>query len=200
VLYDPERGRFLRSLELESSERRLDPVLDASLLWLGLFDELEPEDPRVQATTHAVRQGLWVRSGVAGLARNEAEAAGAATDRERATGRPSVAPTLWLAQHRIRAAKRPRDLEEARILLLWATARAEGTGLIPERLDPVSGTADGIGPSLEATAAFVTTVLEYGERARLLARCDRCGEPAPARRARHVAARTALLPAVVADL
>ena len=198
ALYDPERGRFLRSVVVEEGERRLDATLDASLLWLGLFDDLEPEDPRVRATCAAVRGGLWVRSGVAGLARHEADAAGPGSDR--AAGRPSIAPTLWLAQHMIRVARKSQDLEEARILLLWAAARAEGTGLLPERLDPASGGADGVCPSLDATAAFVATVLDYGERARLLARCDRCGEPAPARRARRVADRVALLPGVVADL
>jgi GH15 family glucan-1,4-alpha-glucosidase len=201
TLYDPERGRFLRSVAVEGGERRLDATLDSSLLWLGLFDDLEPEDPRVRATCAAVRSALWVRSGAAGLARHETDAAGPGPDRERGAGRPAVAPTLWLAQHLIRAARKTQDLEEARILLLWAAARAEGTGLLPERLDAATGAADGICPSLNATAAYVTTVLDYGERARMLARCDRCGEPAPARRARRVAARgVSSLPGVVADL
>jgi GH15 family glucan-1,4-alpha-glucosidase len=201
TLYDPERGRFLRSIVVEGGERRLDATLDASLLWLGLYDDLEPEDPRVRATGAAVRSALWVRSGVAGLARHESDAAGAELDRDRSHGRPALAPTLWLAQHLIRGARKTQDLEEARILLLWAAARAEGTGLLPERLDPATAAADGLCPSLQATASFVTTVLDYGEKARLLARCDRCGEPAPARRSRRVTARgAASLPSVVADL
>ena len=199
TLYDAERGRFLRVLIVDGVERRLDPSLDASLLWLGLFDDLEPEDPRVRATAAAVRASLWVRSGTAGLARHEGDIAHAGIEREPRPGRPSIAPTLWLAQHAIRAARKTQDLEDARILLLWASARAEGTGLLPETLDPATGAADGICPSLAATAAYVTTVLDYGERARLLARCDRCGEPAPARRSRR-GASPALLPGLVADL
>lgn len=192
TLFDPERGRFLRSLTLEQGERRLDPTLDASLLWLGLFDDLEPEDPRVKATAEAVRASLWVRSGAGGIARHEGDLA--------ETGRPHIAATLWLAQHAIRAARRLQDLEGARILLLWTSARAEGTGLLPERLGSASAAA-GICPSLGATAAYVATVLDYGERARLLARCDRCGEPAPARRGRRAAERGATsLPGLVAHL
>jgi hypothetical protein len=110
-----------------------------------------------------------------------------------------VLATLWLAQHGIRAARRLQDLEGARVLLLWTAARSEGAGLLPDRLDAETRVA----PSLAATAAFVTTVLDYGDRSRLLARCDRCGEPAPARRARRAAMadlRTPLPPGVVADL
>ncbi|HEV8129127.1 MAG TPA: glycoside hydrolase family 15 protein [Candidatus Eisenbacteria bacterium] len=209
-LYDPERGRFLRSVILERgeraernadsaepSERRLDLTLDASLLWLGLLDDLEPEDPRVKATADAVRDALWIREGAGGLARSEADAATAFGNQ--GVGRASLLATLWLAQHGIRAARRLQDLEGARVLLLWTSARSEGAGLLPDRLDAETRVA----PSLAATAAFVTTVLDYGDRSRLLARCDRCGEPAPARRARRAAMadlRTPLPPGVVADL
>ncbi|MGE5179059.1 MAG: glycoside hydrolase family 15 protein [Bacteroidota bacterium] len=200
TFYDPERGRFLRALSMEEGERRLDPTLDASLLWLGLFDDLEPEDPRVKATAAAVRAGLWI-PGLGGLARHEADAGDAGTEREGSGGRASLKPTLWLAQHTIRAARHAQDLEAARILLLWTAARAEGSGLLPERLLPGAAPGEGTCPSLGATAAFVTTVLDYGERARLLARCDRCGQPAPVRRARGATARAARsLPGLVADL
>ncbi len=209
ALYDPERGRFLRSVILErgergepgeATERRLDLTLDAALLWLGLFDDLEPEDPRVKATADAVRAALWLGGGTGGLARHEADATvafGSPADPTEGTGRASVLATLWLAQHGIRAARRLQDLEGARVLLLWTSARADGAGLLPDRLDAEST----IAPSLAATSAFVTTVLDYAERSRLLARCDRCGEPAPARRSRRAAERApASLPGVVADL
>ena len=176
----------------------LDATLDASLLRLGLLDDLEPEDPRVKATVQAVRGALWLRSVTGGLARNEADAAGVPGDE--GGGRPSITATLWLAQHAVRAARRLQDLEDARVILMWTAARAEGMGLLPERLDVGRGAPEA-SPSLAATAAYVTTVLDYRDRARLLARCDRCGEPAPARRARRGADRiSGSLPGIVAHL
>jgi len=201
-LYRPETGRFARSIEREGEDRRLDPTVDASLLWLGLFDDLEPEDPRVKATVDAVRTRLWVRTGVGGLARYEHDALGSVgTDLAEVPGNPWIACTLWLAQHAIRNARRVQDLEPARILLLWASARAEGNGALPEQLHPYRGETTSHSPSAVAHAWFVGTVLEYAERLRTLNRCDRCGEPAPARRERRrLPAPLPSLPGIVAHL
>jgi GH15 family glucan-1,4-alpha-glucosidase len=218
-LYDAERGRFLRSIiansgansGADSGGSRADTTLDASLLRLGLLDDLEPEDPRVRSTVAAVRAALWVRAG-GGLARHESDAAGPGMETGHLGpggpgGLASVTATLWLAQHAIRSARKLQDLEGARVLLLWTAARAEGVGLLPERVGAAGSGAGapegaiGPSPSLAATAAYVTTVLDYRERARLLLRCDRCGEPAPARRARRAAERNgASLPGIVAHL
>lgn len=201
-LYRPETGRFSRSIALSEATRRLDPTIDASLLWLGLFDDLEPEDPRVKATVEAVRARLWVRTGVGGLARYEHDALGSVgTDLAEVPGNPWIASTLWLAQHAIRNARRAPDLEPARILLLWATARGEGNGALPEQLHPYRGETTSISPSVAAHAWFVSTVLEYAERLRALNRCERCGEPSPARRERRrLQAPLPSLPGIVAHL
>jgi GH15 family glucan-1,4-alpha-glucosidase len=200
--------RFSRAL-LETGEgRERDDAIDASLLTIGLLDDFEPEDPRVAATVAAVRERLWVRTGTGGLARYEGDpigsVGGGGAD---VPGSPHVAPTLWLALHAIRAARKLQDLEPARTILFWAAARAEGAGLLPERLHPYRGRTTAPAPSLTAHAWFVRAAVEYAERARELTRCERCGEPAPARRVRGrrggvtsaaLAARS--LPGVVPDL
>ncbi|HEX7078774.1 MAG TPA: glycoside hydrolase family 15 protein [Candidatus Eisenbacteria bacterium] len=198
--YRPDLGRFVRSAPREGDARAVDATLDASLLWLGLFDDLEPEDPRVRATVDAVKARLWVRTGVGGLARYERDALGSiGSDLAEVPGNPWIAATLWLAQHSIRSARSLQDLAGARILLLWAAARAEGAGCLPEQLHPYGGGTVSASPSLGAHAWFVATVADYVERARTLTRCERCGEPAPARRERRVAvdARPSL-PGIVA--
>ena len=199
---------FHRGLSETEGEWRVDGTADASLLLLGLLDDFEPEDPRVRATVAETKERLWVRTGTGGLARYEGDRVGsvggdvtAPTD---VPGSPNVAATLWLALHAIRAARRLQDLEPARTILFWAAARAEGIGLLPERLHPYRGRTVGPAPSLAAHAWFVQTAIDYSERVRLLTRCDRCGEPSPARRERRRAGAPALragsLPGVVADL
>ncbi len=181
-LYRPEWGRFTRSLTRVGRALRPDPTIDASLLWLGLFDDAEAEDPRVCATTEVVRAALWVRTGIGGIARYERDPLGSVgTELPDIPGNPWIAATLWLAQHTIRTAKRAKDLDPARTLLLWCAARAEGWGALPEQLHPYRGETTAPSPSLLAHAWLVGTVADYVERFRLLRRCDRCGAPAPTR-------------------
>ncbi|HEU4724843.1 MAG TPA: hypothetical protein VFU59_06040, partial [Candidatus Eisenbacteria bacterium] len=199
---------FRRGLATFEEGPRLDATADASLLLLGLLDDFEPEDPRVRATVADVKERLWVRTGTGGLARYEGDRVGSVggdvASPAEIPGSPNIAATLWLALHEIRASRRLQDLEPARTILFWAAARAEGIGLLPERLHPYRGRTVGPAPSLAAHAWFVQAAIDYSERVRLLTRCERCGEPSPARRERRrpgaPAARTGSLPGVVADL
>jgi GH15 family glucan-1,4-alpha-glucosidase len=192
--------------------RRTDETADASLLLLGLLDDFEPEDSRVRATVADARERLWVRTGTGGLARYEGDLVGSVgggvAEGIDVPGSPNVAATLWLALHAARAARKVQDLEPARTILFWAAARAEGIGLLPERLHPYRGKTTGPIPSLAAHAWFVQAALDYSERLRLLTRCERCGEPAPERRERRRGgmstaespATPASAPGIVADL
>lgn len=169
-----------------------DGELDASLLWLGLLDGLEAEDPKVKATVTAVKGALWVRTGVGGIARFERDPLGSVgTDLAEVPGNPWITTTLWLAQHSILTAQRTQDLDQARTLLLWCAARSEGWSGLPEQLHPYRGETTSAMPSMPAHAWLIATVIDYVDRLRSLRRCDRCGAPAQARRER-------LLPGLVA--
>jgi GH15 family glucan-1,4-alpha-glucosidase len=173
----------------------VDAGIDASLLLPGLFDDFEPEDPRVRATVESVKRRLWARAGSGGLIRYEGDRSGrSASDAPEDGEHPRIAPTLWLALQEARAARRLQDLEPVRTLLFWAAARAEGAGLLPERIHPARGGSSGTAPSLSAHAWFVQAALDYADRVRLLTRCDRCGEPGPVRRERRASAEVAAAP------
>lgn len=199
-LYHAPSGRFARAVFREGRSLRTDPTVDASLLWLGLFGDFEPEDSRIRATVDAVRSTLWVRTGVGGVARYERDPVGSVgTDLAEVPGSPSIAATLWLAQHAIRTARRSQDLDPARTVLLWCASRAEGAGYLPARLHPYRGTTTGPSPSLAAHAWLVATVLDYREKLRSLRRCERCGAPARDEREREpLMLPDPLLPGLVA--
>ena len=205
-LFRPEWGRYARSIAREGRGMRPDQTVDASLLWMGLWEDAEAEDARVKATVDAVREALWVRTGVGGLARHERDPLGSVgTDLAEIPGTPHVASTLWLAAHAIRAARRAQDLDPARTLLLWCAARTEGAAALPELLHPYRGETKGVAPSLTAHAWLAATVSDYVERLRLLRRCDRCGAPAAARREKRAPALVesvpeTLLPGLVTHL
>jgi len=188
-LFRSEWGRFATSLTRDGRTVRAEQRLDASLLWLGILGETEAEDARVRATVDAVKDALWVRTGVGGIARYERDPVDSVgTELPDVPGSPSVAATLWLAQHGIRIARRAQDLDPARTLLLWCAARTEGWGGLPERLHPYRGATTSPAPSLQAHAWLVSTVVDYAERLRNLRRCERCGAPAGTGREKRVAA------------
>ena len=181
-----DRGRFARSVAREGRALRADATVDASLLTLGLWGEMEPEDARVRATVEAIRETLWVRTGVGGLARYERDPLySVGSDLREVPGSPSILATLWLASHTIRVARRTQDLDPARTLLLWCAARAEGWSGLAEQLHPYRGETRSACPSMITHAWLVTTVADYSERLRSLKRCDRCGAPASTGRAKR---------------
>ncbi|HKW51387.1 MAG TPA: hypothetical protein VJQ53_06595, partial [Candidatus Eisenbacteria bacterium] len=188
------------SLVREGRSLRPDATIDASLLWVGLLDGVEAEDSKVRTTVEATRGALWVRTGVGGIARYERDPLGSVgTDLAEVPGNPSIAATLWMAQHSIRTAQRAQDLDSARTLLLWCSARAEGWGALPEQLHPYRGETTSASPSMAAHAWLVSTVVDYVERLRSLRRCERCGAPAAARQERRIEAPLeTLLPGFVA--
>ena len=163
-------------------------------------EEMEPEDARVRATVEAVRETLWVRTGVGGIARYERDPLySVGTELAEVPGSPSITATLWLANHAIRTARRTQELDPARTLLLWCAARTEGWSGLPEQLHPYRGETRSASPSMIAHAWLVATVVEYSERARLLRRCDRCGAPASSNRGkRGMALPDPLAPGLVA--
>ena len=196
----PEWGRFARSVAREGRVTRADATVDASLLTLGLWGEMEAEDARVRATVESVREALWVRTGTGGIARYERDPLySVGTELAEVPGSPSVTATLWLASHAIRVARKTADLDAARTLLLWCAARAEGWSGLPEQLHPYRGETRSACPSLLAHTWLVATVADYVERLRLLKRCDRCGAPASSGRGRRaLALPDSLAPGLVA--
>ncbi|HET9251365.1 MAG TPA: glycoside hydrolase family 15 protein [Candidatus Eisenbacteria bacterium] len=196
----PEWGRFARSVAREGRGVRADATVDASLLTLGLWGEMEPEDARVRATVDAVRETLWVKTGTGGIARYERDPLhSVGSELAEVPGSPSIAATLWLATHAIRVARKTQDLDAARTLLLWCAARAEGWSGLPEQLHPYRGETRSACPSLLAHTWLVGTVADYAERLRILKRCDRCGAPASSGRGRRgLALPDPLTPGLVA--
>ena len=196
-------GRFARSISRGGEESRIDATPDATLLWLSLFGDLEPEDARVRATADVVRDRLWLRSGPGGLRPHGADPGGSgdsAGDAADDGAQPSVTATLWLALHSIRTARTLRELEPARTILLWCAARAGVAGLLPERLaEAAHAGAQAAAPYMPAHAWLVWTVAEYEERFREIQRCERCGGPARGDRQRPALVKPPL-PGLVADL
>jgi GH15 family glucan-1,4-alpha-glucosidase len=171
-LYDEESGRFLKKIKRKGGmtvERDATPDASIGVIWsLGI---LSPDDPRVVSTMTQLHDRLAVREGIGGLARYTIDFYHAAvTPSERIPGNPWVITTLWDAQWRIARARTAADLDRPRETLLWAVARANAAGILPEQMHPLTGAPLSVAPLTWSHAVFVDTVLQFAEKEKELAR------------------------------
>lgn len=171
-LWDPEKGRFARSATLEAGGARRDTTIDASLYALFHFHALPVDDARVAATMGAVRDRLWVKTEVGGLARYENDTYHQVSkDVANVAGNPWFISTLWLAQYEIARAKDLGELESRALpLLAWATGRALPSGVLAEQVNPYTGEPLSVSPLTWSHAEFVAAVTKYTERRAALRR------------------------------
>jgi len=155
----------------------LDMTIDASLVviwYLGVFDT---HDPLVASTMQAIRDRLWVKTDVGGVARYEADYYQQVerNDIGRVPGNPWFICTLWWAQYLIAKSQREEELQEALILLQWVADRALPSGVLAEQVNPYTNEPLSVSPLTWSHAAFVTTTLEYLEKRRMLQRFSNGG-------------------------
>jgi oligosaccharide amylase len=159
-LWRPEVGRFVRGLRVDPSGPIPDLSVDASLFGLFYFGMLDARDEQVAATMCAVKEQLWVRTGVGGLARYEGDSYQNSGDRS-LPGNPWFICTLWLAQWQIAAAQRREELQPALEILRKTVLHALPSGVLAEQLEPHTGRPLSVSPLTWSHATFVAAVLEY---------------------------------------
>jgi GH15 family glucan-1,4-alpha-glucosidase len=165
-LYDPERGRFCRSVTRHpDGTLTRDATLDSSLFGLFAFGTLPADDPRVGRTMEAVRDGLRIRTEVGGIARYTGDSHWRhGHDPAVVPGNPWFVSTLWLSQWQIARAHSFEDLHQALTGLEWACRHATPTGLLAEQIHPFTGQPLSVCPRTWSHSTFIVTVWEYLEK------------------------------------
>ncbi|MBX8636739.1 MAG: glycoside hydrolase family 15 protein [Thermoplasmata archaeon] len=165
-LYSREDGRFLRGLICdEGSTPKRDNAVDASLSGIFLFGVLEPDDPMVAGTMKAIRDKLWVRGGIGGVARYDGDMYQRSADSTDVQGNPWFICTLWLADWYTAVAKDRKSLAKALELLKWTAQHALPSGILAEQIHPGTGYPLSVSPLTWSHAAFVDAVDRYLEKA-----------------------------------
>ncbi len=166
-LFDSERGVFHRRLAVEpSGELTPDSTVDSSVLHTLLLGAVDPLSEQARATIQTVRERLWVRTEIGGMARYDGDYYFRVLNDQ--PGNPWIICTLWLAQALCLTARRPEDLEEPLRLLRWTIERSRPTGVLPEQVHPITGEPLSVSPLTWSHAEAVATVLAYARRLREL--------------------------------
>lgn len=176
-LYSPDLKRFVKSLvPRKDGGFEQDITLDASIYAPFYFGVFDPNDERVVSTMEAIREGLWVKTEVGGVARypgdiyQRVEGAGL-------PGNPWIICTLWLAQWHIARATNSAQLREALPLLEWVAAHALPSGVLAEQIHPYTSRPLSVSPLTWSHATFVAAVMEYLHKREKTALCPTCGMP-----------------------
>jgi GH15 family glucan-1,4-alpha-glucosidase len=167
-LYRPALGRFVRGFYCRADgECQYDTTLDASLLGIITTGFLPPADARAAATARTVHDGLWVKTGIGGLARYTGDYYfRVSDDLDRVPGNPWIICTLWSADYHVLSAESVDDLQFPARLLAWAADRAGPTGLLSEQVHPYTGQPLSVSPLTWSHAALVDSTLRYLEKRR----------------------------------
>ena len=117
----------------------------------------------VAAEMARIREKLWVKTEIGGLARYEHDYYHQveATDIERVPGNPWVICTLWHAQYIIARATTLPELRQALPIMEWAVRRAFESGVLAEQYHPYTGAPMSVSPLTWSHSTFVIACVEY---------------------------------------
>lgn len=163
-MFHEAENRFVRSLYWNEEKRgyEQDLTLDASMYAVFDFELLPAEDPRVVSTMKAIRDRLWVRTDVGGLARYTNDYYHQVTkDTAKVPGNPWFICTLWYAEWVIAVAKSEAELQEAADLMKWTIRHALYSGILAEQVNPFSGEPLSVSPLTWSHASFIKVAQEY---------------------------------------
>jgi glucoamylase len=139
-----------------------DATIDASISGLWQFGMYSSEHPKISSNMEQIRQRLWVRTPIGGLARNENDRYHQVSqDINHIPGNPWFISTLWMAEWLTETAKTKADLAASQELLEWAVRNSLPSGILAEQLHPHTGEPLSVSPLTWSHAAYVTAVLGY---------------------------------------
>ena len=162
-LYSEEHGRFLRGLYVDNEGNLIaDETPESSVYGIFAFGVLPADDKRVVSTMEAIKQELWVKTEIGGIARYRDDYYFRNSDDiDIIPGNPWFICTLWLADWHVQSAKTVADLKEAKILIEWAADNIMETGMLPEQLHPITGEPQSVAPLTWSHATFIMVVERY---------------------------------------
>jgi glucoamylase len=178
-LYSPEHRRFLKSITLKrDGSVEKDSTVDASIYAPFYFGVLEPWDERVVSSMNAIKDRLWVKTTVGGIARYEEDGYHKVTDAlNDVPGNPWFICTLWVAQWHIAKARNFEELQEAMPFIEWACRRGLPSMVLAEQVNPFTDQPLSASPLTWSHAAVITTVIEYLLKLEQVHLCPECGMP-----------------------
>ncbi len=177
-LFDHDSGRFMNGVSDRAGSQQKDFRLDASLCGLFAFGVFPASDEKVVNTIEALKEKLWCRTELGGLARYELDHyQSVVVPSPDIPGNPWIISTLWYAQYLIEKAINSAELRDSIAVLNWVCERALRSGVLAEQVNPFTGDVVSVSPLMWSHATFIIVVQRYLSKHREVERCPTCGQP-----------------------
>jgi glucoamylase len=162
-LWQADLKRYARSLTPTGNGGYVaDNTIDASNAGLWMFGMYAPDDPKIVAMMGAIRERLWVKTEVGGLARYENDYYHQVSqDIPNVAGNPWFITTLWLAEWYAETANSAEELKNAMDLLLWVAERSLPSGVLAEQVNPYTNQPLSVSPLTWSHATYVAVVQRF---------------------------------------
>ena len=162
-LWQPELNCFARMINRKPDDSwEVDKVIDASLVGLWQYGMYDPDEPMITTTMQAIRDRLWVKTEVGGIARYENDNYHQVSqDIANVPGNPWFITTLWLSEWYAVTAQKPADLKPALELLEWVARRTLPSGVLAEQVNPYTNVPLSVSPLTWSHAAYIASVQSY---------------------------------------
>lgn len=168
-LYIEDRGYFRRSVSFELGEMVYDDAIDSSAYGIFEFGVFDPYDEKVVKTMEKIRDSLWVKTEIGGIARYYDDYYHQKSqDLDKVPGNPWFICTLWYAKWVIKKARNKMELNEALEIINWAAQNSLSTGIMAEQLHPYTGEPLSVSPLTWSHAEFVDTITDYVVKSNVL--------------------------------
>jgi GH15 family glucan-1,4-alpha-glucosidase len=114
------------------------------------------------ATIAAIKNRLWVKTEVCGIARYEDDKYHQISqDIEEVPGNPWFIITLWYAEWLVKTARNSEDIAKALELIEWVVDHALPSGVLAEQVNPYNKEPLSVSPLTWSHAAFVSTIQTF---------------------------------------
>ncbi|HEX5323016.1 MAG TPA: glycoside hydrolase family 15 protein [Capsulimonadaceae bacterium] len=170
-LWLEDKQRFARMINFApgSDKPEIDYNIDSAMYALFAFGMYDANDPKIVATMECIKDRLWVKTDIGGIARYENDYYHQVSqDIGNVPGNPWFMCTLWLAQWYIARAKKEAELEPAVEIMQWVQKHALCSGVLSEQVNPYTGAPLSVSPLTWSHAEYCRTVIAYMDRKAML--------------------------------
>jgi GH15 family glucan-1,4-alpha-glucosidase len=150
----------------EHGATELDTTVDSSAYAALVLGTCECDDPEMVSTAEIMKERLWVKTEVGGMARYEGDYyQRVEEDFGRVPGNPWFISTLWYAQYTIMRAESVGELRDGALPILeWVAEHALPSGVLAEQVHPYTNEPLSVSPLTWSHGTAVVAVLDYLEK------------------------------------